>query len=73
MNKTTFQKIQDNAGLIHKIFETGNYTNAALFDEPYLLALEVLTYQHLDDKALAAKIGVSWHTIKQVRSALGIN
>ena len=73
MNRTTIQKIKDNAALLHTIFETGNYANAALFDEPYLLAFQVLTYQHLNDNALAAKIYISSHTIKQVRTALGIN
>ncbi len=72
MNKTTYEKIKDNSALLHKIYEIGKYENYELFDEPYKLAIEVLTWQQLDEKVLAAKIGISWHTVKQIRRALGI-
>ncbi|MEG4327902.1 hypothetical protein [Microcoleus sp. herbarium5] len=72
MNKTTYDKIKDKARLIHTVYEVGNYENYELFDEPYKLAIEVLTWQQLDDQVLADKIGISRHTVKQVRQALGI-
>jgi hypothetical protein len=72
MNKTTFDKIRDNAALLRKFHESGIYENYQLFDEPYKLAIEILTWQQLDEKALAAKIGINVQTVKQVRSALGI-
>lgn len=72
MNRTTFDKIRDNAASLHKIYGAGKYENYELFDEPYKLAIEVLTWQQLDDKVLANKIGISWHTVKQIRQALGI-
>ncbi len=56
MNKTTFNKIKDNSTLLHKIYEDGEYKNYELFDEPYKLAIEILTWQQLDDKVLATKI-----------------
>ncbi len=72
MNKTTYDKIRDNASLLHEVYARGKYENYELFDEPFKLAIEVLTWQQLDDRVLADKIGISWHTVKQVRQALGI-
>jgi hypothetical protein len=72
MNKTTYEKIKDHASLLHKVYSSGDYRNYELFDEPFKLAIEVLTWQQLDDQTLANKIGISHHTVKQVRQALGI-
>ncbi|MCC3508305.1 MAG: hypothetical protein JGK30_07845 [Microcoleus sp. PH2017_40_RAT_O_B] len=73
MNKTTFDKIRENSATLHKIYGNGKYENYELFDEPFKLAIEVLTWQQLDNQVLADKIGIHVQTVKQIKTALGIS
>lgn len=72
MNRTTFSKINLAADRLHKIHENlAEYKFIIpLLDEPYQLALQILKYPELDDREVAAQVGINWQTVKQIRRAL---
>lgn len=72
MNRTTFSKISLAADRLHKIHENLEQYKfiIPLLDEPYQLALQILKFPELDDREVAAQVGVNWQTVKQIRRAL---
>lgn len=73
MYKGTYDKIERNALLLRKLHAQGNIQNIELFDEPYKLALKVLDCKNLDEHLTAKELGLNKETVKQIRSALGVN
>jgi hypothetical protein len=73
MNSQTYKKIQDKATYLRFIHSKGKLENLELFDEPYKLALNILDCSHLEPDMCAVYLGINPETVKQVRSALGVN
>lgn len=72
MNRVTFSKINLAADRLHKIHDNLEQYKfiIPLLDEPYQLALQILKYPELDDREVAAQVGINWQTVKQIRRAL---
>lgn len=73
MYKGTYDKIERNALLLRKLHASGRIENLELFDEPYKLALKILDCSNLDEHLTAKQLRLHKETVKQIRSALGVN
>lgn len=72
MYEGTYRKIAENASYLRRIHAKGNIENLELFDEPFKLALNVLDCHSMSNQDCAKYLSKNAETIKQVRSALGI-
>lgn len=72
MNKVTFNKIVKNKQKLHMIYMNSHKykTIIPLLDEPYQLALQILEEPNASNEDLGKTLGISWQTVKQIRSAL---
>lgn len=79
MNKTTYQKINDNKDTIWML--SGEHINYIdyfeLLDEPYQKALMVIQAGYYftldewdDDTEIAERVNLNWQTVKQIKKAL---